>query len=67
MEWLFFITCIFVLGGIFAQNRHYDFKDRQRVSVDRDAFIREVEEKLRDFDSYKKRVDTLSLKAGFKL
>lgn len=50
-----------------AQQDHYDFLDEQKEKKDIIVIYDALEQRLKEFDEYKKRLDTLTLKAGFKL
>ena len=66
--WELIVIVVFVLVALlYAQDRHYSYlqeKIEWENSLELDA---ELEKKLKEFDEYKKRVDALTLKAGFKL
>ncbi len=60
-------VAILVLGAVYAQREHYLFIQRKSEV---DKIIRgsgEISSLKKEFDEYKKRVDSLTLKAGFKL
>lgn len=66
MQVIFSITLLMV-GLIILQYNHYSFLERQKT-LDKKLSDEGTIEKLRkEFDDYKKRVDALTLKAGFKL
>jgi hypothetical protein len=58
---------ILVLGVIFVQYNHYQFVDRRAMLNKTVIGAGQLEEFRKDFEEYKKRVDALTLKAGFKL
>jgi len=71
MMWLSF--ALVIMSAFLAQTlcitqkRHYEFLESQKEVKDANLFCEELEGKLKEFDAYKKRVDVLTLRAGFKL
>lgn len=62
-----FTMAILVLGILFLQYNHYKFIERKDTLNKIIMGSGELEEFKKDFEEYKKRVDALTLKAGFKL
>lgn len=60
-------VAIVVIGVLFFQFNHYSFLKSQRQVQDVTLASQELEKRLKEFDDYKKRVDALTVKAGFKL
>lgn len=58
---------IFMMSLIYMQERYYEFKKILSDQNEQIKTFHELEEFQKDFEDYKKRVDTLTLKAGFKL
>lgn len=58
---------ILILGIIFIQHNHYRFIERRETINKTLMGSGQLEEFRKDFEEYKKRVDSLTLKAGFKL
>lgn len=64
--WQFLCFIILVLGSLFAQNRHYKYlKELEEIEIGNDLIGRS--EQLRvELDEYKKKLDSLIVRAGFK-
>jgi flagellar biosynthesis/type III secretory pathway M-ring protein FliF/YscJ len=60
-------VAIIMIGLIFMQKNHYEFLKAQKSHIELSKISHDLETKLREFDEYKKRVDGLTVKAGFKL
>lgn len=54
-----FIIC---MSGLFAQYFHYMFLNEQKKVRE----LTDYEKFMKDFDDYKKRVDSIAFKVGFK-
>ncbi len=75
MIWSTFIvslSTIFIVGLITSQLRdaqksHYEFVNQCKNQHNYVRLSEELQKKLKEFDDYKKKVDGLTLKAGFKL
>lgn len=64
------IICILVLGVLLLQREHHRFLTRESKEHDIATLfqmLEEVDKKFKEFDDYKKKVDVLTLRAGFKL
>jgi hypothetical protein len=62
-----FSVALLMIGLIILQYQHYAFVERQK-SLDKVIHgSGEIDKLRKEFDDYKKRVDALTLKAGFKL
>ena len=61
------IAVIIVIGILFIQENHYKFLENRRLLDKKIAASGQLEQLREEFDDYKKRVDVLSLKAGFKI
>lgn len=64
---------LIVFGLLYAQKKHYEFLDHEKKKMDVKAHVAELDFKCaefdkyrHEFDDYKKRVDTLTIRAGFK-
>lgn len=56
-----------MIGAVlYAQRKHYEFLRAQKDSRDLSKLTWDLEVKLKEFDEVKKRVDSLTLRAGFK-
>jgi hypothetical protein len=61
------IMALMIAALLYAQKKHYEYLERKR-SLDQTLTLdSELSEMLKEFQDYKKRVDVLTLKAGFKL
>lgn len=58
---------IIMIGLLYLQRNHYEFQSAQTENADLLTTQLENEERWKEFDDYKRRVDALTLKAGFKL
>lgn len=57
-----------IVGGlIYGQKAHYDFMKSQKEVGDVGRLSDKLMLRLQEFDDYKKKVDALVMKAGFKL
>lgn len=65
--WALFSVFILVIGALCFQYNHYAFIERQKTLDKSLSTIGELEKLQKEFTEYKKKVDALSLKAGFKL
>jgi cell division protein FtsB len=66
LNWdLVIITIMILLALLQAQQKHYEFIQAQDEAVDLKLLNEDIEKKLKEFDEYKKRVDTLTVRAGF--
>lgn len=64
MMWALTIAVlIIVAGAIHAQKKHHEFLDHQKLLKE----SLHTDQHVKEFQEYKKRVDVLTLKAGFKL
>jgi hypothetical protein len=72
------LIIVIVYGMLHAQKKHYEFLSAQRESHNfsemndslnerLEHFNSSFEDKLKEFDEVKKRVDALVIRAGFKL
>lgn len=64
---LYLVATIVMRNFLSAQRAHYDFLEGERRVRDVTYVTEELESRLKEFDDYKKRVDALTVKAGFKL
>lgn len=60
-------VAIIMIGILSLQKNHYQFLKGQQDRIDLSKISQELELRLKEFDEYKKRVDGLTIKAGFKL
>lgn len=68
MSWhLVVITLLLLLALLYAQERHYLYLSEKRQAEFDIAQDQDISELNKEFQEYKKRVDVLTLKAGFKL
>ncbi len=51
---------------IYMQTRHYMHKSSEKEIDIYHGFAEELEEKIKEFNDYKKKVDALTIKNGFK-
>lgn len=66
--WEIPLTVALLSGAfLYAQDRHYRFKTQSQAQAGASMQSDQLEKTLRDFEEYKKRVDALTLRAGFKL
>lgn len=62
------LSIMVIMSGLVVLQRYqHEFLIRQKEYKDSAKLSIEIEQKLKEFDEYKKRVDALVLKAGFKL
>lgn len=72
------IVAIIATCVLYAQKKHYEFVNSKLVKTTMEnleiylvkstnAMEERLEQKLKEFDEYKKKVDALTLRAGFKL
>lgn len=64
------ITALILCGIVYLQGEHYKFlrgKEESRELIEFYTELDRIDKKLKEFDEYKKRVDALTLRAGFKL
>jgi hypothetical protein len=68
------IIMISVASILYAQHAHYNHVEKKTKLDDWEKDVmahlleaKKFQEQLKDYDEYKKRVDALTLKAGFKL
>jgi cell division protein FtsL len=64
---LVIITTLILVALLYAQQKHYTYLREQDEAIDLKLLNEEIEKKLKEFDDYKKRVDTLTVRAGFKV
>ena len=73
-----FIVILILVGVLFIQSNHYCFLERQgeqktlsqlseSLDLKLDSMDEELHDRFKEFDDYKKKVDALTLRAGFKL
>lgn len=68
MSWHMIVIVAMILAAlIFMQAQHYVFLEHDAQQKDLDCISLELEARLKEFDEYKKRVDSLTLRAGFKV
>ena len=60
-------VAILVMGVLFLQHNHHRFLEDQKMKEQIDVPLEKVAELMKEFEDYKKRVDTLMIRAGFKL
>lgn len=65
MMWFALAVLILSLALLIAQERHYRHLEEMKRAGFRSLEFEAVEERLKDFDAYKKRVDALTVRAGF--
>ena len=68
------IFLLLITGFLHAQKKHYEFLESQKKRTDLSHYAKHLDLKIealeiskKDFEEYKKRVDSLTLRAGFKL
>lgn len=58
---------LLMMGLIFLQHNHYAYVERQKTLDKSMSTAGDFEKLKKEFDEYKKRLDSVSLKVGFKL
>jgi hypothetical protein len=67
MTELALVTPAILVALLYAQRKHYEYLER-KLTLEKNAESEaRFSDALKEFDAYKKRVDVLTLKAGFKL
>lgn len=61
------IAVAILFTALYAQREHYKFLESKRSFIDFSALERELYKLRKEFEEQQKRVDALTLKAGFKL
>lgn len=61
------VVSMLVGGFLFAQKAHYEHLKTKEECKNTSLLTADLEKKLKEFEEYKKRMDALTLKAGFKL
>lgn len=64
---LLFSILIIAAASLYAQRAHYLFRATKIQTKNLTEINGELASKLKEFDDYKKRVDALTVRAGFKL
>lgn len=64
---LIIIVALILFALIYAQERHYQFIEEERDNSHSLELDAQLSKTLKEFEDYKKRVDALTLRAGFKL
>lgn len=65
-EFLLSISIV-ALAALYAQRAHYVFKSAKAQAKNLTELNGELSAKMKEFEDYKKRVDALTVRAGFKL
>jgi hypothetical protein len=60
-------VAMIVVGGLFLQYNYFAFLERQRKHIDEELEASKVESLRAELTEYKKKVDALVMRAGFKL
>lgn len=58
-------AAIIMIGLIFLQSNHYRFLHEENKQPEIEIDLKEWDEIKKGFDEYKRRVDSLTLRAGF--
>lgn len=66
-SFLMFLTVLnVILCLLYAQRKHYEFLKSEKDQKNIDSIYNQMEGKMSELDELKKRVDSLTLRVGFK-